>query len=292
MDYKNIKDIDITSFVPIKNYENYLINRNGEVIRIINNEYFRYVAISKNKYNNLYFRVYKNNKDKMIYLANALATTFIPNVNNSKKVYHRNNDPLDNRLENLYWAEPDILSIKRKKINNNIKNNFVEIKNFPNYFINKNGKVIKLNKDGNTYKERKAVISNGYYYVVLSKNNKKRTCLLHRLLADTFIPNPKKLNIVAHKNNNRLDNRISNLIWIYRNGTITNKSKEVYVYEVSEDDKIINLIKEYKSIKEIVRELNISIYYVRKHLRNKEKLFIAELNKIVVLSHTLLSKKI
>lgn len=292
MDYKNIKDIDITLFVPIKDYKNYLINRNGEVIRIIDNERFRYVAISKNKYNNLYFRVYKNNKDKMLYLANALATAFIPNVNNSKKVYHRNNDPLDNRLENLYWAEPDILSIKRKKINNNIKDNFVEIKNFPNYFINKDGKVIKLNKDGNTYKERKAVISNGYYYVVLSKKNKKRTCLLHRLLAETFIPNPKKLNIVAHKNNNRLDNRISNLILIYRNGTINNKSKKVYIYEVSEDDNIINIIKEYQSIKETVRELNISIYYVRKHLKNKEKLFIAELNKIVVLSHTLLSKKI
>lgn len=81
MEYKkNIKDIDITSFVSIKDYKNYMINIKGEVIRIIDKEHFRYVAISKNRYNNLYFRVYKNNKGKMIYLANALAAAFIPNI--------------------------------------------------------------------------------------------------------------------------------------------------------------------------------------------------------------------
>ena len=121
MEYKkNIKDIDITSFVSIKDYKNYMINIKGEVIRIIDKEHFRYVAISKNRYNNLYFRVYKNNKGKMIYLANALAAAFIPNIKNSSKVYYKNNNPLDNRLENLYWGEPEILSDKRKKINNEI----------------------------------------------------------------------------------------------------------------------------------------------------------------------------
>lgn len=122
MEYKkNIKDIDITSFVSIKDYKNYMINIKGEVIRIIDKEHFRYVAISKkNRYNNLYFRVYKNNKGKMIYLANALAAAFILNIKNSSKVYHKNNNPLDNRLENLYWGEPEILSDKRKKINNEI----------------------------------------------------------------------------------------------------------------------------------------------------------------------------
>lgn len=279
MNYKNIKDIDITSFVAIKYYKNYMINRNGEVIRIIDKNHFRYVAISKNKDNNLYFRVYKNNKAKMLYLANALAAAFIENKNNSKRVYHRNKNPLDNRLENLYWAEPDVLSNKRKKINNNIKNNFVEIKQFPNYFINKNGKVIKLNKDGITYKERKWVLSNGYYYVLLSNNNKKRTCLLHRLLAETFIPNPKKLNIVSHKNKNTLDNRINNLMWVHRRGIIDNKNKKVFVYENNK------LIKEYVSIKETVRDLNISYYILRKHLKSKDKIFVIKLNKIVIFSH-------
>ena len=280
MNYKNIKDIDITSFVAIKYYKNYMINRNGEVIRIIDKNHFRYVAISKNKDNNLYFRVYKNNKAKMLYLANALAAAFIENKNNSKRVYHRNKNPLDNRLENLYWAEPDVLSNKRKKINNNIKNNFVEIKQFPNYFINKNGKVIKLNKDRITYKERKLVLSNGYYYVLLSNNNKKRTCLLHRLLAETFIPNPKKLNIVSHKNKNTLDNRINNLMWVHRRGIIDNKNKKVFVYENNK------LIKEYVSIKETVRDLNISYYILRKHLKSKDKIFVIKLNKIVIFSHT------
>lgn len=279
MNYKNIKDIDITSFVAIKYYKNYMINRNGEVIRIIDKNHFRYVAISKNKDNNLYFRVYKNNKAKMLYLANALAAAFIENKNNSKRVYHRNKNPLDNRLENLYWAEPDVLSNKRKKINNNILKGFTEIKNFKGYYINKEGIVIRLNKDGVTYKERKLFIINGYYYVVLSKKNKKKTCLLHRLLAETFIPNPKKLNIVSHKNKNTLDNRIDNLMWVHRRGIIDNKNKKVFVYEDSK------LVKEYISIKETVRDLNISYYILRKHLKSKDKIFVTKLNKIVTFSH-------
>ena len=279
-DKKYIKDIDITYFVSIEGYENYKINRNGEVIRIIDKEHFRYVAISKNKHNNLYFRVWKDGKEKGIYLANALATAFIPKNNiNSEKVYHKNNNPLDNRLENLYWAEPDVLSDKRKKINKNILKGFTEIKNFKGYYINKEGIVIRINKDGVTYKKRKCVLSNNLYYVVLSKKNKKKTCLLHRLLAETFIPNPKLLNIVAHKNKNTLDNRIDNLMWVHRRGIIDNKNKKVFVYEDSK------LIKEYISIKETVRDLNISYYILRKHLKSKDKIFVTKLNKIVTFSY-------
>ena len=54
--------------------------------------------------------------------------------------------------------------------------------------------------------------SNGYYYVVLCGKVKK-TCIVHRLIALTFLENPNGFECVNHKNENKLDNRVENLEW-------------------------------------------------------------------------------
>ena len=41
----------------------------------------------------------------------------------------------------------------------------------------------------------------------------KKSYILHRLIADTFIPNPNNYPTVDHKDRNRTNNRISNLRW-------------------------------------------------------------------------------
>lgn len=43
-----------------------------------------------------------------------------------------------------------------------------------------------------------------------------RTQYLHRLLAKTFIKNPRRLRVVGHKNLQTLDNRLTNLHWTRR----------------------------------------------------------------------------
>lgn len=85
---------------------------------------------------------------------------------------------------------------------------------------------------------------------------------------------------LTNKNKNTLDNHINNLMWVHRRGIIDNKNKKVFVYEDSK------LVKEYISIKETVRDLNISYYILRKHLKSKDKIFVTKLNKIVIFSHT------
>lgn len=52
------------------------------------------------------------------------------------------------------------------------------------------------------------------YIVGLYKNSKRKQYAFHRLVADHFVPNPKNLPIVIHKNCDRSDNRASNLKWI------------------------------------------------------------------------------
>lgn len=53
----------------------------------------------------------------------------------------------------------------------------------------------------------------GYYQVGLCKNNRYKYCLVHRLVAQAFIPNPKHLPQVNHKDENTANCRLSNLEW-------------------------------------------------------------------------------
>lgn len=54
----------------------------------------------------------------------------------------------------------------------------------------------------------------GYIYVGdVYFDGKKALCALHRVLAQTFIPNPFNLPIVRHLNDIKTDNRLINLAW-------------------------------------------------------------------------------
>lgn len=53
----------------------------------------------------------------------------------------------------------------------------------------------------------------GYEVVALSKSGKTYHRTVHRLVAETFIPNPGNLPTVNHINEIKTDNRVSNLEW-------------------------------------------------------------------------------
>lgn len=54
---------------------------------------------------------------------------------------------------------------------------------------------------------------NGYARVELSKNGKQKIFSMHRLVASAFIPNNENYPIVCHKDDNPLNNLVSNLFW-------------------------------------------------------------------------------
>lgn len=77
-----------------------------------------------------------------------------------------------------------------------------EISNMGNVRSIRNNKVLKPNTD-----------KYGYFYVIFSVNQKRKTLKVHRLVAETFIENPENKPTVDHKNTDKKDNHVENLKW-------------------------------------------------------------------------------
>ena len=88
--------------------------------------------------------------------------------------------------------------------------NLGRIRSADRFIIMKNG--IKRFHKG---KIRNTKFNNrGYEMVTISVSGKEKTCLIHRLVAMTFIPNISSLPEVNHKDNDKSNNCILNLEWI------------------------------------------------------------------------------
>lgn len=85
------------------------------------------------------------------------------------------------------------------------------IKNYENYIINTEGIVINTVTN---HVLKGSIGEHGYKYYRLSKDGKKKMFYAHRLVAETFIPNPDSLPIVNHIDGNKLNNNVSNLEWV------------------------------------------------------------------------------
>lgn len=130
----------------------------------------------------------------------------------------------------------------------------------------------------------------GYLHINLYKNKKYKTCLIHRLVAQAFIPNPENLPEVDHINTIRDDNRLENLHWVDRKGQMANPitkntrhlvrkgkyygkygtentlSKPIIQYDLDG-----NFIKEWNYIKQVVNELKILPSSISNCLKNRSK---------------------
>ena len=105
-------------------------------------------------------------------------------------------------------------------IHNSIK--FKQIKDFPNYYVSKCGKVYSKYSD----KILRLSVSRGDYLKVMLYLNKERHMKsIHRLVAINFIPNPNNFPIVEHKDDNPSNNHVDNLEWSTQSNNIQNAFK-------------------------------------------------------------------
>jgi hypothetical protein len=89
-----------------------------------------------------------------------------------------------------------------------------DIKDYPDYLIYKNADINETVYSKKRKRYLKPSKNNyGYYCINLSKNGKRETFLIHRLIALHFLE-PSNLNLVDHINRVRTDNRVVNLHWV------------------------------------------------------------------------------
>ena len=124
-------------------------------------------------------------------------------------------------------------------------------------------------RKGKSFRHRQPMIKrvtrsklHGYYMVHLNKECIGYCLLVHRLVAEAFIPNPYKLPYVNHKDETRTNNTASNLEWctpkynmVYSN--IFKKRNDVVCRKVLQYTMDGRLIKEWNSIKEAAETTNI-----------------------------------
>jgi hypothetical protein len=72
------------------------------------------------------------------------------------------------------------------------------------------------------------VTKRGYFEVRLCTNNTSKAKKIHRLLAESFIPNPNQKPQVNHIDANRLNNKISNLEWVNNRENSCHRVKNSY----------------------------------------------------------------
>lgn len=86
-----------------------------------------------------------------------------------------------------------------------------QVEGFESYYVSNMGRVYNTltkrfigNKNSDKY---------GYKRVKLSKLGARKPIDVHRLVAETFIPNPLNLKCVNHKDGNKENNTVDNLEW-------------------------------------------------------------------------------
>lgn len=117
--------------------------------------------------------------------------------------------------------------------------------------------------DGHVLAQR--LSGSGYMTIrLIGGDGKNRTFTIHRLVALNFIDNPNNLPCVNHKDENKLNNCVSNLEWVtYKEninyGTCIKRRDAKRQYRVEMiDSNTLKVIKTFESIKMAAKEMNIS----------------------------------
>ena len=136
------------------------------------------------------------------------------------------------------------------------------------YKVSNFGRILSLNyrntgkADLMTPVERK----DGYSQVELSKNGKTKKCLVHRLVAQTFIPNPDNLPEVNHKDEDKTNNFVflnedgtvdeekSNLEWKTHRGNINHGTRNERVSKALTNGKKSKKVLQLSLSGELIRE--------------------------------------
>ena len=140
-------------------------------------------------------------------------------------------------------------------------------KTYINFLIDENGNVLN-SKTKRILK--KSIFKDGYYHITLpmGKRGKVKSIRLHKAVAETFIPNPRKYPIVHHKDETKLNCCCENLEW-----TDSKTNTQYHLKKLSETT-------DYYNNRKLTKD---DVKYIRK---NKGTISSRELAKIFNVSKT------
>lgn len=146
---------------------------------------------------------------------------------------------------------------------------YIILSEYENYAVSNLGNVKNI-KSGKLIKQVKT--PTGYLQVSISKNGKKKSFRVHRLVAIYFIDNPLNKEQVNHKNGDKTDNRVCNLEWTTHteninhafNNELIKTKKPVIITNVDTGEEIT-----FESTSECSRFLGVNNGSVNRVLKGK-----------------------
>ena len=207
--------------------------------------------------------------------------TFLPNYDDKLVINHIDGDKANSKLSNLecisqsenmrHAYNTGLLVIPSY---NNFEPNLADeldfikqkskpIPNYPNYSATQSGKIFSHK----TKKYIRGQINNeGYIRLGLYGDNGEKKFLIHRLIAQTFIPNPENKPQVNHIDNNKSNNCVNNIEWI------------------SNQENRNHALRQYKTTSIILKNYSLKDYSTKDYMRveyniRKAKTEITILNK-------------
>ena len=104
------------------------------------------------------------------------------------------------------------------------------------YKVSNLGRILSLNyhREGRAELMTPGERKNGYFQVCLRKNGESKTCLVHRLVAETFLPNPENKPCINHKIEGKKGKKI-NMVFFNEDGSI-NKEKTTIEWATYEEN--------------------------------------------------------
>lgn len=116
----------------------------------------------------------------------------------------------------------------------------------------------------------------GYLKVILCKNSIKSTKKFHRLVAESFIPNPENKPEVNHIDEDKTNNKVSNLEWMTTKENSNHGTRNERVSKAKSIPIIATNIKTYESTEfygtnECARQLGLNQSNITAVLKGKRK---------------------
>ena len=151
--------------------------------------------------------------------------------------------------------------------------NYLNIKGYDDrYRVYEDGtiksyKILKKTKKKRCFEMKTFLNNKGYKYICLTKNNKRKWELIHRLVARHFIPNPENKPHINHKDGNPKNNHISNLEWVTQSENLLHAYQNKLRLSKIKEDQVPAIRNDPRSLQKIADDYGVTrhtIWHIKK----------------------------